>query len=226
MAATKKKNARLITIILLVAILFGGARIYFMQRQMHTESVTPQNPAVNVKITGTIFPDPKVIAPFSLNATDGTIFTNDRLQGHWTLLFFGFTRCADVCPTTLASLNQMMVYLKKRLPKALLPQVVLVSVDPERDTLAELKSYVHTFNPQFLGARTDLNSLAQFTKPLGISYKKISMPIGDYTVQHSAEILIVDPKGEWFGLLSYPHQGLQMAQDYTAIQQAMQPNRN
>src|SRR6185295_10610750 len=96
-------------------------------------------------------------------------FSNQNLKDHWSLLFFGFTNCGFVCPTTLTELNKMIKVLQQEIPDNQIPQVILVTVDPERDTVKRLREYVAAFNADFKAIRADLEATEQFENALHIS---------------------------------------------------------
>src|SRR5512137_749852 len=112
---------------------------------------TPREVPVPVTESATIFVPPRALPPLELVGQDGKPFGPRFLEDHWTLVFFGFTHCPDVCPTTLTVLKQVQKLLGT-LPEAQQPRVMLVSVDPERDTPERLRDYVQFFDRSFMGA--------------------------------------------------------------------------
>jgi len=157
-------------------------------------------------ITGLLWPEPPILQPFALVDMDGNPYTEQQLQGHWTLIFFGFTNCPDICPTTMNTLSQ--VYQRLRGNAALFEkmQVLFVSVDPERDDNETLRAYVDYFNSAFVGATADDENLSQFTRQLGVMYMKAEAPgVEGYSVDHSASILLIDPEMRFVGVFSPPH---------------------
>ena len=206
----KKKN---ILIILFIIILFVGTFIY-----LGMKNKTP--PMKNIKIDGVMLPIAKAIEPFQLTDQDGKLFNQDNLKDKWTFMFFGFTNCGYVCPTTLAELNKMYKVLQKDLPEDKLPQIVLISVDPERDTVARMKQYVHAFNQHFIGLRGEEAATIALEKQLHISAVKMQaagQPADHYMINHSAEILVFNPDAKLQAYFSYPHQSEQMIADYKLI---------
>ena len=173
------------------------------------------------EIAGIVLPQPqRNIQPFHFMTTDNQSFTEKDLQGHWTLVFFGFTHCGMVCPTTMASLNTMYQTLQSSLPEEALPRVVMVTVDPERDTLERLTDYVGAFNKNFIGARADIAETVALEKQLHIAAAKIQADTkgaNHYTIDHSSEVLLFNPAGELQAYLTWPHEAGRMAQDYRAI---------
>ena len=158
----------------------------------------------------------KPLPEFNLTLVGGVPFTRASLSGHWSLLYFGYTHCPDVCPTTLVELDRLLTQLRK--PATPPPQVYFVSVDPKRDSLDLLKTYVTYFNPTFLGATGELDQLKQLTIPLGadFSYGPAGKD-GNYTVTHAAFVMLVDPQGQETAIFMPPLAAPRMAADYRAI---------
>jgi protein SCO1/2 len=155
-----------------------------------------------------------------LDGYGGRVFSNADLKGHWSFIFFGFSSCPYVCPTTLAQLNLMMKQLKSAGLKNNLPQIVMVSVDPDRDTATRMHAYVTSFNATFIGLRTSLDKTLQLAKEMKVSFAKVQAPGNDtsqYTITHTATITVVDPEGSIHAYLSYPHKAAVMARDYEVI---------
>lgn len=173
-------------------------------------------------LTGTVIDQPKPIKDFSLTRIDGKPFNTKSLKNHWTFLFFGFTRCGYVCPTSMTALKQVYAELQKNasVPK---PQTVFVSIDPERDDLTRIRNYVTSFNQNFTGATGTKAALNQLTGQLGILYMKIThadqktKSSNDYDIDHTGSILLVDPEGELIAVFSMPHQPDRIVKDYKAI---------
>ena len=163
--------------------------------------------ASSPNITGLLWPDPPKLGTFSLIDARGNAFTEQELRGRWTLVFFGFTNCPDICPTTMATLND--VYRQVQMNEEVLEkiQVLFVSVDPERDKAETLESYVGYFNSDFIGATANKENLEQFTRQLGIAYMKVKIPgSADYSMDHTASILLIDPMLRFVGIFSRPHE--------------------
>ncbi|GAA5192945.1 SCO family protein [Ferrimonas gelatinilytica] len=144
--------------------------------------------------------NPRPLPPFELVSQSKGQFTNEQLEGRWTLLFMGFTACPDVCPTTLSDLARVYDTLRVELTEAPL-QVVLMSVDPGRDSPDRLASYIRFFNPEFKAITGDHGQLYQLSQALGLVYQLVDNPNGDgsgedYLVDHSADIVLINPDGE------------------------------
>jgi protein SCO1 len=151
---------------------------------------SPKQSFKNVDITGS-----KAFGTdFSLVDPDGKVRTLADFKGKAVLMFFGYTQCPDVCPTTLTEMQQVMTLLGPQSDKV---QVLFVTVDPERDTASILKQYVPAFDTRFLGLRpADEAALEKVTKDFKIYYKKVpgSSP-GSYTMDHTAGSYAFDPEG-------------------------------
>jgi protein SCO1/2 len=149
--------------------------------------------------SGTWLPRPRTLAEFHLQDTSGRDFGVANLRGHPTLLFFGFTHCPDVCPTTLATLAQV-----QRQPPLAGAQVVFVSVDPERDTAAALESYLAAFSSGFIGLRGDRAALAPLLRTLNAIAVRDPLPGGGYTMDHSATLYLLDKHARLVAVFSPP----------------------
>jgi protein SCO1/2 len=207
-----RHNKKWLLMLLLDAVIIIALVLYFGMRH--------HSPVHNVKIQGVYLPLPVAIAPFHLTDNHGKIFTNENLKGHWTMLFFGFTNCGFVCPTTLTELNKMYQQLQNKLSKNNLPQVIFISVDPARDTVKRINEYVTAFNPQFIGLRGKESATEKLENELHIMAEKMQTSRkgkNNYTIDHTAEILLINPAGQLQAYMSYPHTAEQMIKDYNLI---------
>ena len=164
----------------------------------------------------TLLEPARPLPPLSFVDEQGQPFGPERLRGHWSILFFGFTHCPDVCPTTLALLAQVEKQLTD-LPAEQRPQIILMSVDPERDTPEQLARYVKTFSPTFTGVTGEQAAMHEFALKLGVPVAITELPNGGYTVDHSAAIFVIDPSGSMRALSSTPHDVSIIASDYRSI---------
>jgi len=165
----------------------------------------------------TVFPAPRPLPDFTLTDHTGAPFGPQRLQGGWHILFFGFTHCPDVCPSTLAALTSARRQLTD-LPPAQQPGVVLVSVDPQRDTPERLAEYVAFFDPEFVGVTGDPAVLAELTRQLGVAVV-VGEPdaAGQYTIDHTGTLFLVDPQGRLAAVFGMPHTPDGIAHDYRQV---------
>ncbi len=180
-------------------------------------------PAPELEVATSLLGHSLPVPTYRLTDSKGQPFTNADLEGHWTLMFFGYTHCPDVCPTTLSTLAQAMELLRSR-GDTDLPQVVFVSVDPERDTPQQLGQYTRFFDPQFIGVTGTEQAIKDLTSGLGIIYAKVDNPKDpeNYLVDHSAAILGVAPNGRLAALFSAPHRAPAITHDLQALQGAYQ----
>ncbi len=196
-----------IAMILLAAALAGGVTAWLLAR--------PEPPPALAKATR--FDVPRALASFELRDQAAGAFGLERLRGRWTLMFFGFTNCPDICPTTLAILAEVRRRLAD-LPAATQPQVVLVSVDPGRDTPQQLASYVAHFDPSFVGVTGEPSQIEALAREFGVAVI-LGVPgeDGSYSVDHSAAIFLIDPQGAESAVFTTPHAAATIADDYRLL---------
>jgi protein SCO1/2 len=132
--------------------------------------------------------------PFTLTDQNGRTVTDKDLRGHPFLVFFGFTRCPDVCPTSLFEISEV---LGKLGPDAQKVSAVFVTIDPERDTPAAMKDYLSSFNPRFVGLTGDPAAIAAVAKEYRVYVKKVPLDNGDYTMDHTALVYLMDKDGRF-----------------------------
>jgi protein SCO1/2 len=180
--------------------------------------LTPENPAepfIEVAEDAYVLAEPEPIAPFKLVTHDGKPFDNAALKGRWSFLFFGFTHCPDVCPTTLAVFNDVSRALRERPGGAADVRFVMVSVDPERDTPQALAKYVAAFNPEFLGLTGEAGEIARLCESLGVKYAKVpGATPASYHMDHSSSVLLADPQGRFHGVFAPPHDAQNMTRGF------------
>jgi protein SCO1/2 len=169
------------------------------------------------ELAATVLPAPKPLPPFSLVDQDHRPFGLERLKGKWSFLFFGYTHCPDVCPMTLATMRTAHEHLAATPSVLENAQFVFVSVDPERDTPEQLKSYVSYFNKDFLGVTGDEAQLQDLTHQLGILYVRAGGSEGDYAVDHTTAILLIDPEARLSAIFSAPHDAEKIASAFLKI---------
>jgi protein SCO1 len=179
-------------------------------------------PAVELS-TGTLLAPSRKLPDFSLIDQHGREFGAANLRGRWTLLFFGYTNCPDFCPATLTTLAALQKRLRAD-PGAVLPQVVFVSVDAKRDTPAHLAAYVPNFAPEFIGVTAaDQSSVEEFAGKLGVSVSIEPTANGDYIVNHTALIFVLDPEARLAAILTGPFAVEPLAGDLRRIVAARGP---
>jgi protein SCO1/2 len=132
--------------------------------------------------------------PFRLTDQDGRTVTEQDLNGHPSLVFFGFTHCPEICPTTLFDMSQVMRALGSDADRT---HAVFITVDPERDTQAVLKDYLSSFDPHLSGLTGDLASITAVAKEYRVYFKKVPVDGGDYTMDHTAIVYLMDKEGRF-----------------------------
>ena len=170
------------------------------------------------ELQGVLRPGPTPLQAFELIDQNRQPFDLERLKGKWSLVFFGYTSCPDICPTTLSTLNGVVKKLRAD-PQGLAGmQVVFVTVDPRRDTPDVIDGYLKYFNETFLGvtgAQQDIDSLA---RQFGAGYVTEPETVaGQYLVSHTSSIFLVDPRGRLLAAFSPPHDPGTIADQFRQI---------
>ncbi len=149
-----------------------------------------------------LLPQSRALPALNLLDEQGAAQALDRLTGRWTLLFFGYTFCPDICPTTLAELRQ----LRARLPAELLERyrVVMVSVDPQRDTPEQLRQYLGFYNAGYSGLTGELADIQKLATAVSIPFIPGDTSKERYTVDHSGNLAIIGPDGRQRGFIRAP----------------------
>jgi protein SCO1/2 len=173
-------------------------------------------PAPPVTEAAAVYAAPRPLPPFELVARDGARFDRGSFAGHYTFVFFGFTNCPYLCPTTLAELAQATRLLAD-LPAASRPAVVMVSVDPERDTPALLARYVEHFDARFVGVTGSDAALTTLATAVGAAYQRTPEADGSYSVDHSAAVFLIDPESRLAAVFPTPQVARTVAADYRRI---------
>lgn len=166
-----------------------------------------------------ILPRPRDIAEFELRDHTGAAFDRTNFEGRWSFVFFGFVSCPDVCPTSMAVLGAVDRQLQSgdsELAEQF--QGILVSVDPDRDTLETLGAYVTAFSPRFLGVTGSREELVELTTQVNVAFAKVPLTetlaqgmqnpealANAYTVDHTGNIVIINPRGHYHGFIKLPH---------------------
>jgi len=216
MSIMSKTTRLVLAIVFLIAVCLGGVYLFTFS-QHHGATTISQSPP---KVHGLMLTTPRMLPPFSLTTDRNKPFTEARLKGHWSFMFFGFTHCPKVCPTTMAAMNKMYQRLAQSLPKSQLPQVIMVSVDPNRDTVTRMHDYVTTFNPNFIGLTGSMPVLKSMQHSMHVFAEKIATHTAHqqhYDMRHTAAVMVIGPKGQLRGFLSYPQKPDEMIADYKAI---------
>jgi protein SCO1 len=204
--STYRRPWVIISAVIIVAFSAGATLSY-----LHTKR------ADATLVEGLLWPDPPVLDSIHLLDHEGTPFTLDQLRGKWSLLFFGFTSCPDVCPTTLDQLARAHEHLKSNERYRANGQIIFVSVDPDRDSPERLREYVKYFHEDFIGITASETELKALTARLGALFMKVSQGGDDYTVDHSAGIFFIDPALRLISVVTPPHSASEIVRRFDAV---------
>lgn len=145
------------------------------------------------------FPQERALFDFTLTTHEGNTFGVKDLQGKWTLAFVGYTFCPDICPVTLAEIKKVYPELLASVKQTPL-QIWFLSVDPKRDTVARLNEYINFFNPEFIATTGPHDQLFPLVRSMGMMYSlSESTDNPNYLVDHSASIVVINPRGNVVG---------------------------
>ncbi len=181
-------------IVAVVAVLMGLLVNKILTPRVLSDAELAANGAV-------VFDKPRIIKPFELVDQDNQPFTLERLQGQWTLMFFGFATCPDICPATLSTLSNWIATLDSDIARN--TQIIMVTVDPARDTPEQLKTYMAHFNDDFVGVTGEFLDVKRLTDNVNVAFNKVQLD-DDYTVDHSANLVLVNPFGHYHGFFKPP----------------------
>ncbi len=138
--------------------------------------------------------EPEVLADFELIKHDNTTFSNPAFKDRWSFVIFGYTFCPDFCPTTLVVFDQVHRMLTQQPGRGLDVQFAMVSVDPERDTVRQLKAYVPHFNSEFIGLTGNSTMIRRLTDSIGADYEKhVGSTADNYLIDHSTAVYLINP---------------------------------
>jgi protein SCO1/2 len=203
--------SRTILIVSLLAIALAGG--WLLSQSLSSRTAAPEH--------ATRLPEPMPLPDFLLSDQDGNPVDRDYFRGHWTMVFFGFTHCPDICPATLQIMSAARQRLAEEDSDAVLPEILLISIDPDRDTTDLLKQYVGHFGEAVSGATGSLDELQKLTGPIGIFFEKELTGDGNYQVAHSAQIIVIDDEGRYAAVFGAPHTVEKLAQDMPRISGAL-----
>jgi protein SCO1/2 len=161
--------------------------------------------------SGTWLPQPRRVPDFTLTDMFARPFTRADLAGAPTLVFFGFTHCPDVCPTTLLKLARV-----RQAAGIAQLRVLFVSIDPQRDTPQAVGLYVHAFDPAFAGLTGEPAAIAAMAQQFGVAVSRVDLPGGDYTMDHSAVVFLLDDAARIAAIFTPPFEVAPMAADLKA----------
>jgi protein SCO1 len=205
----------LIPAMVILAILAAGGGFYISLKQSQNQQISSIGESTNIE--GLFWPNPKQIRDFDSLNQKGNSFGLNQIQGKWSLLFFGYTHCPDICPITLSVMADSYKQLAIEYEDI---QIIFVSVDPARDTTEKLSQYMSYFNEDFIGLNGDPEKENSLTKQIGVAYYLNNEEHTDnYLVDHSASVFLFDPKARMVGKISPPHESNIVIQQFIEIKE-------
>lgn len=207
----EQQRGILITVVVLILFMcavLAGFMHKLSQPRVITDSELRLNGAIKLE-------RPRILDDFELLADDGEAFHSGDLAGRWTLVFFGFTHCPDVCPTTMSTLNSFYQTLDEKTRSN--TDVLLVSVDPKRDRPELLGEYVRYFNPEFRGVTGEFLDLKRFANQLNVPFNKVPLENDDYTVDHGSQVVLINPRGHYHAFFKAPLDPAKMKLTYRSM---------
>ncbi|MEA5444534.1 SCO family protein [Gammaproteobacteria bacterium AB-CW1] len=179
--------------------------------------LTSDRPGQQPDTEAVLLEQPRLIPELQLLDHHGTYWSPERLKGQWTLVFFGFTHCPDICPETMVQMNQVHRMVQEN-GRVMPPSVLFVSVDPARDTPERLAEYVPYFNRNFLGVTGGEAEVVELARSMGVPVSIPDVDPGeDYEVDHGSSLTLVGPDGNIQAFFTAPHQPDQISRDFEAI---------
>ena len=204
-----KKTQYSITLIVIVLATVSGV---LFSKWLSQKTALPQD------MEAIVLPQSRPPTPFTMVDQDGASFGLEQMKGKWTFMFFGYTHCPDVCPTTLAVMNSVAQSLETADGNLDQVQFVFVSVDPDRDSPAQMKEYLGYFNQAFIGITGEREQIDALTRQMSVMYflnnKEDKV---DYSVDHSAAMLLIEPSGGLRALFNTPHIPENILKSFNAI---------
>jgi protein SCO1/2 len=210
----QSRGIRLTVGVILVFMLVAVAGFVYRMQQPRVMS------EAELKVNGLyLLQRPRNFGEIKLIDHKGQPFTRARFQGRWSLVFFGFTYCPDICPTTMAFLNDFVGQLEAA--EVADSQVVLVSVDPARDTVDQMARYVPYFNPDFIGVTGKFLDIHRFATALNTPFRRVpGQDEENYVVDHSANVVLINPRGDYHGFFKAPLDREKMTVTYRSARAA------
>jgi len=212
MPAPRKRYPAALKIVLLAGIA-AAAFVVAANRLPHL-MLRPDLVSGPPELSNVMLPAPQPLKAFALRDGNREAFDLERLQGRWTMVFFGYTSCPDICPTALATLREVAGHLESEENV----QYVFVSVDPARDTPERVGEYVEFFHPGFIGVSGDPERIEALMKQFNVMAKRNPGDNPDaYTIAHTSSIMLVGPDARLLGSFSPPHKARRIADQFQAL---------
>jgi len=189
------------------------------------------NPAKNSVDIPELLSEPRPLTTVTLTTHKNSPLNLKSLSGKWSFLFFGYTNCPDVCPTTLSELNSTHQQLSAdpTITKSGVlndTQFIFISVDPERDTPKYLADYITYFNDSFIAATGTKEQLTNITTQFGIKHSRGDETLDGYLVNHSSAVMLVNPQNQYYARFKAPHYSEVVKKQYVAIRKYYSSTQN
>ena len=200
--------------ILVVSILILGVVIALLANRHFVQSRWESAPA---EIKPLLWPEPRAIPDFSMREQNGKSFSAEDFKGRWSLLFFGYLQCPDVCPMTLQAMKTLRALMRESGQASEIPRMVFASVDPANDTPERMAAYLAFFDDSLIGLSGTADQLEALAGPLGIAYAENRDAGGVRSMDHSTSIIVIDAQGRAVAALPSPHQPAVMLRQLNAL---------
>ncbi|ABD79309.1 SCO family protein [Saccharophagus degradans] len=184
----------------------------FMNKILQPRILSDQQLRANGAIE---FDTARIIRDFNLVDQNNQPYTLEALKGKWTLIYFGFTHCPDICPTTLMQLSKVVNSLEPEIKAN--TQVLMVTADPARDTPEKLKIYIEHFNKDFNAITGEFLAVKRLAGDLNVAFNKVMLDNGDYTIDHSGNLILINPHGHYHGFFKPPFELAKLKLTYQSI---------
>lgn len=192
-------NKTLLTTGVILCLMLIGAVLGIYTGRFYQSAPSPDT------IAGLLWPNPKQLTEFTTIDHNGRPYGAENLKGHWSLLFFGYTYCPDVCPLTLTVLGQLHKKLQSQ-PDLSDTRTLFITVDPDRDNTARLAEYIAYFNQNFIALGGTTEQVDGLASQIGIAWSHaLADTEGNYMVNHSSAVFLLDPDARLVGIFSAPH---------------------
>ena len=201
------RNTIIVVVIFMVAVVCG-----FIWRMGQPVIMSKEELLVNGAV---LLSTPRRFSDFDLVDHNGDAFSLKNLNDQWSILFFAFTNCPDICPTTLSTLSNMYSKLDAEEQKNL--RVIMVSLDVERDTVDKLAGYVPYFHDEFVGVTGNRHFVRRLTAELNIAYSRVDIGADNYTIDHSTQLLLINPNGHYHAFFKAPHSEVALRQTWRSM---------
>lgn len=208
-----KKQQKIIFIAATVLVVLAGISVFSSLYKHRGENTEALRSAGIVAL-----PEPRELPAISLMSANGQPVPMNELTGQWRLMFFGYTFCPDICPTTLAELKQVRAQLPENLRDQL--GLIMVSLDPDRDTPEQLGKYLAFFKANIEGLTGPLETIQMLSSQVGIPFVPGDTSKDSYTVDHSGNLVIIAPDGKQYGFVRAPLKVAPLAQQLTVLMQS------